>query len=104
MVIGKFCSIANQVTILLGGNHWGNRVSTYQFIVLNGELKIVNDPKERENIIQIFSNIGRKKFSEKFLAAHGFKSDKEWHSFNKEGKILILKLEKIIKETALKSP
>ena len=30
--IGKFCSIAQQVTIHLGGNHNMNRVTTYQFV------------------------------------------------------------------------
>jgi acetyltransferase-like isoleucine patch superfamily enzyme len=30
--IGKFCSIAQGVSILLGGNHWIDRVTTYQFV------------------------------------------------------------------------
>ena len=30
--IGKFCSIAQGVTVLLGGNHWIDRVTTYQFV------------------------------------------------------------------------
>ena len=34
--IGKFCSIASDVTIFLGGNHRTDWVSTYPFNVLNG--------------------------------------------------------------------
>jgi len=30
--IGKFCSIAQEVTIHLGGNHRTDRISTYQFV------------------------------------------------------------------------
>lgn len=34
--IGRFCSIADDVTILLGGNHRTDWVTTYPFNVLNG--------------------------------------------------------------------
>lgn len=37
LVIGKFCSIADDVTIFLGGNHRTDWVSTYPFNVLNDE-------------------------------------------------------------------
>lgn len=36
LIIGKYCSIANPVTVMLGGNHNMNRVTTYPFGVLHG--------------------------------------------------------------------
>jgi len=35
--IGKFCSIASEVTIQLGGNHGTDRVTTYQFVAFLDE-------------------------------------------------------------------
>lgn len=35
LIIGKFCSIANDVTIVLGGNHRTDWITTYPFNVLN---------------------------------------------------------------------
>lgn len=39
LYIGKFCSIANEVTIFLGGNHRIDWVSTYPFNVLTEDFK-----------------------------------------------------------------
>jgi virginiamycin A acetyltransferase len=39
--IGNYCSIANNVTILLGGEHNYNCISTYPFYTLSGE-KLLN--------------------------------------------------------------
>ena len=36
LIIGNYCSIANPVTVLLGGNHNMNRVTTFPFGILNG--------------------------------------------------------------------
>jgi virginiamycin A acetyltransferase len=35
LIIGKFCSLSSRITILLGGNHPIQNVSTYPFGVLN---------------------------------------------------------------------
>lgn len=34
LIVGSFCSIADEVTILLGGEHDGRRISTYPFNAL----------------------------------------------------------------------
>ena len=39
LTIGKFCSIAENVTIFLGGNHRIDWVTTYPFNMLNGNFK-----------------------------------------------------------------
>ena len=39
VVIGKYCSIADDVTILIGGEHVISRVSTYPFDVLIDKIK-----------------------------------------------------------------
>lgn len=36
LIIGNYCSIANPVTVLLGGNHNMNRVTTFPFGIING--------------------------------------------------------------------
>ena len=36
LIIGNYCSIANPVTVLLGGNHNMNRVTTFPFGIVNG--------------------------------------------------------------------
>jgi acetyltransferase-like isoleucine patch superfamily enzyme len=37
LIIGKFCSIADEVTIFLGGNHRTDWITTYPFNVLNSD-------------------------------------------------------------------
>ena len=36
LIIGNYCSIANPVTVLLGGNHNMNRVTTFPFGIIKG--------------------------------------------------------------------
>lgn len=36
LIIGNYCSIANPVTVLLGGNHNMDRVTTFPFGIING--------------------------------------------------------------------
>lgn len=45
LTIGKFCSIADEVTIFLGGNHRTDWISTYPFNVFN---KVFPEAKEIE--------------------------------------------------------
>jgi acetyltransferase-like isoleucine patch superfamily enzyme len=53
--IGKFCSIADNVKILLGGNHRTDWVSTYPFNVLNNNFengkKIVGHPISKGDVL-----------------------------------------------------
>lgn len=53
--IGKFCSIAEKVTIFLGGNHRIDWVSTYPFNVFNEEFPgakdILGHPSTKGNVV-----------------------------------------------------
>jgi acetyltransferase-like isoleucine patch superfamily enzyme len=55
LIIGKFCSIADNVTIFLGGNHRTDWTSTYPFNVLNTyfpEAKnIIGHPATKGNVV-----------------------------------------------------
>jgi len=55
LIIGKFCSIADNVTIFLGGNHRVDWVSTYPFNMLNDEfpaaIDILGHPATKGNVI-----------------------------------------------------
>lgn len=55
LMIGKFCSIADNVTIFLGGNHRVDWVSTYPFNILNDEfpaaINITGHPSTKGNVI-----------------------------------------------------
>ena len=42
--VGSFCSIANDVTILLGGNHRSDWITTYPFTGVRESAKQINDP------------------------------------------------------------
>jgi len=79
-------------------------LSEYSFVVLGGTLAVVRDPKERARAIERMAGQGRQRLSENFLAAHGFKKEEGWSSFTPEKPIVILKLEEIAEEIALKSP
>jgi len=79
-------------------------LSEYSFVVLRGTLRVVTDPKERAGAIERLAEQGKQRLSENFLAAHGFKKEEGWSSFTPEKPIVILKLEEIAEEIALKSP
>lgn len=55
LIIGKFCSIADGVTIFLGGNHRVDWISTYPFNVLNNHFteakNIKGHPASKGNVI-----------------------------------------------------
>ncbi len=51
LTIGKFCSIADNVTILLGGEHCVQWVTTYPFnVFLNSKSHITGHPKTKGDI------------------------------------------------------
>lgn len=55
LIIGKFCSIADNVTIFLGGNHRVDWITTYPFNKLNNEFPtatdIIGHPSTKGNVI-----------------------------------------------------
>ncbi len=81
-----------------------NDLSDYNFVVLRGTLKIVDDLKERAIVIEKMAKEGEKKLSENFLAAHGIRKDDGWDSFSPKKPFVIVKLDKINEKIGLKSP
>ena len=80
-------------------------LSEYKFVVLRGDLIIVNDKQERINALQKIVEEGEENLSPNFLAAHGFNIKEGWSSLKTRNKtLLIVKLEKIKEEIGLKSP
>ena len=79
-------------------------LSEYSFVVLRGKLKVVADRQERDKVIKMMAEEGKRKLSTNFLAAHGFKKGEDWSSFTPEKTMIIVKLEDIAKEIGLKSP
>ena len=52
LTIGKYCSIAGNVKILLGGNHRTDWVTTYPFNVLTSEYRDINGhPSTRGDVV-----------------------------------------------------
>jgi len=79
-------------------------LSQYTFVTLKGELSIVRDSAEREEVINRMRKIGKERLSRNFLAAHGFKVDESWDSLTAEKPLIIVKLEHLVEESGLKSP
>jgi len=79
-------------------------LSEYEFVVLTGNLKLVENQEERKKAIKKMSEVGKHKLSPNFLVAHGFSQGLNWDVFNAEKPILILKLDDVIEKTGLKSP
>ena len=79
-------------------------LSEYNFVVLRGDLEVLNDSDERANVIHRMAEEGKLKLSSNFLAAHGFKKEEGWDSFTPEKPIVIVKLKKVTEQIGLKSP
>lgn len=79
-------------------------LSEYNFVVLRGTLKVVEDPLERAKVIRRMAKEGKQKVSVNFLAAHGFKKEEGWSSFTPEKPLVVVKLVEITEEVGLKSP
>lgn len=79
-------------------------LSEYEFAVLTGNLKLVENQEERKKAIKKMAEVGKQKLSPNFLVAHGFSQGSNWDVFNAEKPILILKLDGAIEKTGLKSP
>lgn len=78
-------------------------LSEYNFIVLRGKLRVVDDPSERARAIEKIVEEGRS-LSTNFLAAHGFDSGSDWSSLTPEKPITIVKLDDVDEVIGLRSP
>ncbi len=76
----------------------------YCFVVLRGELEVVNDPNERGRAIRHMADVGSKRLSTNFLAAHGLERSEGWQALNPERPFKIVKLRNVVETIALGSP
>lgn len=79
-------------------------LSEYEFVVLTGKLKLVENRKERKKAIEKMAEVGKQKLSPNFLVAHGFSQGSEWGAFAENKSILIIKLDEVSEKIGLKSP
>lgn len=93
---------ANQVCVEI--ENYTPDFSQYSFVILNGTLKLVQDPEEKRRVIQKMSQTGSEKLSVRFLFAHGFDSREGWSSLNENQDMLIVKLFEVKAVRGLKSP
>jgi nitroimidazol reductase NimA-like FMN-containing flavoprotein (pyridoxamine 5'-phosphate oxidase superfamily) len=90
--------------VCVGIESFNPDMSEYNFVVLRGTLKVVEDPGERADAIERIAEEGKKNLSENFLAAHGFEREMGWSSFTPEEPLTIVKLDRIDEVVGLKSP
>jgi nitroimidazol reductase NimA-like FMN-containing flavoprotein (pyridoxamine 5'-phosphate oxidase superfamily) len=79
-------------------------LSEYRFVAIKGKLKVVENFKERADVIMRIAEEGKRKISENFLAVHGFRKEDGWTSLTPEKPLMIVKLDKIFEEIGLRSP
>jgi nitroimidazol reductase NimA-like FMN-containing flavoprotein (pyridoxamine 5'-phosphate oxidase superfamily) len=79
-------------------------LSEYQFVVLTGKLKLVEDLEERKMAVEKMAEAGKKRLSANFLVAHGFSKGSEWDEFTPNKPFLMIKLDEVTEKTGLKSP
>jgi nitroimidazol reductase NimA-like FMN-containing flavoprotein (pyridoxamine 5'-phosphate oxidase superfamily) len=79
-------------------------LSEYKFVVLTGNLKLVENREERKKAIIKMAKVGTQILSPNFLVAHGFSQGSDWSALNSDKPILILKLDEVREKTGLKSP
>jgi nitroimidazol reductase NimA-like FMN-containing flavoprotein (pyridoxamine 5'-phosphate oxidase superfamily) len=90
--------------VCIGVERFESDMSEYRFVVLRGELERVYDAGERREAIRGLAEIGKKRFSSNFLAAHGLSVEESWDSLSMATPNVIFKLEKTSKVIGLKSP
>ena len=78
-------------------------LSEYNFVALRGTLKVVSDTVERAEAISRMAEVGKRRLSNKFLAAHGFEPEEGWSAFTLSKPLVIVKLE-VVEKIGLKSP
>jgi nitroimidazol reductase NimA-like FMN-containing flavoprotein (pyridoxamine 5'-phosphate oxidase superfamily) len=79
-------------------------MSEYRFVVLRGELERVYDEGERAQAIRGLAERGRKRFSENFLAVHGFSTKDDWATLSEDKPVVIFKLGNVNDIVGLRSP
>jgi nitroimidazol reductase NimA-like FMN-containing flavoprotein (pyridoxamine 5'-phosphate oxidase superfamily) len=102
---GKKMSFFKQETpVCVEIERYTPNLSEYEFVVLTGNLKLVENQEERKKAIEKMAEVGKKKLSPNFLVAHGFSQGSDWGAFTADKPILIIKLDEVSEKTGLKSP
>jgi nitroimidazol reductase NimA-like FMN-containing flavoprotein (pyridoxamine 5'-phosphate oxidase superfamily) len=102
---GKKMSFFKKETIVcIEIERYTPNLSEYQFVVITGKLRLVEDPEERKMAIVTMAKAGKQKLSANFLVAHGFPKGSDWDFFSEDKPILIIKLDEVTEKTGLKSP
>lgn len=79
-------------------------LSSYNFVILRGELEEVKDSNQKSKVIKKIVQEGKRNISTNFLAAHGIKKEEGWESLVERKKLLVVKLKNIKEIIGLKSP
>lgn len=96
----KFLNQDNPVCVEI--ESYSQDFSKFAFIMLQGKLKLVDNLSERNTAINKFAAEGKKIFSKNFLVAHGLSIGSKWEDLT-EKPLIIVKLDKVVKKTGLKS-
>ena len=102
---GKKMSFFKQKTpVCVEIERYTSNLSEYEFVVLYGNLELVENQEERRRVIVKMAELGKQQLSPKFLVAHGFPQGSDWSDFSIDQPILIIKLDDVKEKTGLKSP
>ena len=102
---GKKMSFFKQKTpVCVEIERYTSNLSEYEFVVLYGNLELVENQEERRRVIVKMAELGKQQLSPKFLVAHGFPQGSDWSDFSIDQPILIIKLNDVKEKTGLKSP
>jgi nitroimidazol reductase NimA-like FMN-containing flavoprotein (pyridoxamine 5'-phosphate oxidase superfamily) len=95
-----FLSKDNPVCVEI--ERYSQDLSKFAFVIIQGKLKVVDNLLERTTVLDKFAIEGKKNFSENFLIAHGLTPGSKWEDLT-EKPLVIVKLDKVVKKTGLKS-
>jgi nitroimidazol reductase NimA-like FMN-containing flavoprotein (pyridoxamine 5'-phosphate oxidase superfamily) len=102
---GKKMSFFKQKTpVCVEIERYTPNLSEYEFVVLTGNLKVVENREERKKAIKKMAEVGKQILSPNFLVAHGFSQGSDWSALTADKPILILRLDEVREKTGLKSP
>ena len=102
---GKKMRLLNQKTpVCVEIERYTPDLSEYEFVVLFGNLELVENREERKRAILKMAEVGKKQLSPNFLVAHGFPQGSDWSEFTDDQPILIIKLADVTEKMGLKSP
>jgi nitroimidazol reductase NimA-like FMN-containing flavoprotein (pyridoxamine 5'-phosphate oxidase superfamily) len=102
---GKKMSLFKQKTpVCVEIERYTPNLSEYEFVVLSGNLELVEDRDERKRAINKLAEVGKKHLSPNFLVAHGFAQGSDWGEFTVDQPILMIKLDNVKEKIGLKSP